>query len=284
MQNSTVGRLCITQPIDLRRTYSCPKKGNHFLTSDFSTMFMKKNILISLATIILLATNCVKPEERGGNVTPSPTSPQEQISIPATVDLNPVVPPEGGDVKISFTATAAWTASVISTTAGSWVDVNPKSGNQGSAEIRISTAKNGTYVKRNATIQIKCGDNAKEIFLTQKQDVDFIASIQNPGIYVINESSVEPLLVHSPDNHSQIGFVHNASVNTFRIQRWGADALCVQICYPEEISVGEDASINIKILGSLSGIQSGGYKTTAEKIENGAIWLLGDKFCFIVKE
>ena len=28
MQSSNVGRLCITQTIDLKRTYSCPKKLN----------------------------------------------------------------------------------------------------------------------------------------------------------------------------------------------------------------------------------------------------------------
>lgn len=30
MQSSTLGRLCITQRIDLRGTYTCPKKGAHY--------------------------------------------------------------------------------------------------------------------------------------------------------------------------------------------------------------------------------------------------------------
>lgn len=30
MQSSTFGRLCITQRIDLRGTYTCPKKGVHY--------------------------------------------------------------------------------------------------------------------------------------------------------------------------------------------------------------------------------------------------------------
>lgn len=30
MKSSTFGRLCTTQRIDLRGTYTCPKKGTHY--------------------------------------------------------------------------------------------------------------------------------------------------------------------------------------------------------------------------------------------------------------
>ena len=130
---------------------------------------MKKHILFSLAVIFMSVIGCTKPEE-GGKDNPQPPAPsQEQITIPSTVDVTPVVPPEGGDAKITFTATAAWTASVVSTKADSWVDVNPKSGNPGPAEIKITTTPNDTYVERNATVQIKCGSKTKDIVLTQKQ-------------------------------------------------------------------------------------------------------------------
>ena len=130
---------------------------------------MKKHILFSLAVILLSVIGCSKPNENG-NENPQPPAPsQEQITIPSTVDVTPVVPPEGGDAKITFTAATAWTASVISTKADSWVDVNPKSGNPGPAEIKITTIPNDTYVERNATIQIKCGGQTKDVVLTQKQ-------------------------------------------------------------------------------------------------------------------
>ena len=127
---------------------------------------MKKHIFISLAAIILSLTGCVKPDDGGKD---NPPAPQEQIIIPSTVDVTPVVPPEGGDTKISFTAAAAWTASVISTKADSWVDVSPKSGNPGAAEIKITVTPNDTYVERNATIQISCGGMTIDIVVTQKQ-------------------------------------------------------------------------------------------------------------------
>lgn len=130
---------------------------------------MKNSILTPLAVIFMSVIGCTKPEE-GGKDNPQPPAPsQEQITIPSTVDVTPVVPPEGGDAKITFTAASAWTASVISTKADSWVDVNPKSGNPGPAEIKITTTPNDTYVERNATIQIKCGTETKDVVLTQKQ-------------------------------------------------------------------------------------------------------------------
>ena len=131
---------------------------------------MKKHVLIPLAVIFLSVIGCSKPENGGGKDNPQPPAPpQEQITIPSTVDVTPVVPSEGGDAKITFTAATAWTASVISTKADSWVDVNPKSGDPGPAEIKISTTPNDTYVERNATIQIKCGGQTKDVVLTQKQ-------------------------------------------------------------------------------------------------------------------
>lgn len=132
-------------------------------------MIMKKIILFPLMAIILSFTNCSKPEEGGKDNPQPPTPPQEQITIPSTVDVKPVVSPKGGDTKITFTAAAAWTASVISTKADSWVDVNPKSGNPGAAEIKITVTPNDTYVERNATILISCGGVTIDIVVTQKQ-------------------------------------------------------------------------------------------------------------------
>lgn len=140
---------------------------------------MKKHIIIPLAVIFMSVLGCTKPEE-GGKDNPQPPAPsQEQITIPSTVDVTPVVPPEGGEAKISFTAAAAWTASVISTKADSWVDVNPKSGNPGPAEIKITALPNDTYVERNATIRINCGGQTKDVVLTQKQ-VDKKPNVEDP--------------------------------------------------------------------------------------------------------
>lgn len=44
MQSSTFGRLCITQRIDLRGTYTCPKKGVHY-TIFLSSCMVDMNII-----------------------------------------------------------------------------------------------------------------------------------------------------------------------------------------------------------------------------------------------
>ena len=150
---------------------------------------MKKYILFSLAVIFMSVIGCTKPEE-GGKDNPQPPAPsQEQITIPSTVDVTPVVPPEGGDVKITFTATAAWSASVISAKADSWVDVNPKSGNPGPAEIKITTTPNDTYVERNATIRINCGGQTKDVVLTQKFIISYDVVPPDDEIWYITKDN-----------------------------------------------------------------------------------------------
>lgn len=155
------------------------------LNNEHFAYYIKKNVLslhkLSLTTsvstmnkglrffaIILSSSvvfSCNKPEGPQGQ---DPT-PKQQITIPTSVDVKPVISPDGGEVKITFTAASAWTASVINTKADSWIDVSPKNGNPGAAEISIKATANDTYVERNATIQIKCGGETQDIVLTQKQ-------------------------------------------------------------------------------------------------------------------
>ena len=139
---------------------------------------MKKHILFSLAVLLMSVVGCTKPDNGGKDNPQPPTLSQDPITIPSTVDVTPVVPPEGGDAKITFTAASEWTASVISTKADSWVDVNPKSGNPGPAEIVITATPNDTNVERSATIQIICGSQAKAIVLTQTQVDDITVTTE----------------------------------------------------------------------------------------------------------
>ena len=115
---------------------------------------------------------------------------------------------------------------------------------------------------------------------------EFINTKNGMGIYSINESSIYSFLVPSPGNHLQIGLSLNGDkkTKTFRIQRWIDDAFCVWITYPEGSVVGEIIPLDIKVRGTVNSIQSGFHSATIEKIENGKIWMQGDKFCFIVKE
>lgn len=45
MQSSTFGRLCITQRIDVRETYTYPKKGVHYTSSTPVAKLVSNNLL-----------------------------------------------------------------------------------------------------------------------------------------------------------------------------------------------------------------------------------------------
>lgn len=103
--------------------------------------------------------------------TPPPTpKPEEQpkIEIPAS-QAEPVLPQEGGSATVSFTTTAAWSASVASTRATGWCTVSPTSGTAGSVTLTITTPPNDTYDERNATITLSAGTTKKTFTVKQKQ-------------------------------------------------------------------------------------------------------------------
>lgn len=129
---------------------------------------MKK--LLSYYWIVLLAiclVACSKGDDDDSN---SPSKPDNvELTIPATENLSPVLDTEGGTATVSFTATSSWTASVTNTRADSWVSVSPSSGDKGDAVITITATSNDTPDERNATITLKCGNETKNITLSQKQ-------------------------------------------------------------------------------------------------------------------
>lgn len=95
--------------------------------------------------------SCSKPVVGGGDnggsptpVQPDPPKPTEQIIIESSVNLEPVVDATGGTIKIPFSTTASWTASA----SAAWVEVNPNSGAQGSAEITVNVSPNESYEDR----------------------------------------------------------------------------------------------------------------------------------------
>lgn len=101
------------------------------------------------------------------NENPSP-NPSFEITIDEG-NTHPVISQQGGTIYIPFTATGEWSASMINNRAESWITINPSSGNSGNIELSITASANETYDERNATIVLQCGDDKKEIVVTQKQ-------------------------------------------------------------------------------------------------------------------
>ena len=129
---------------------------------------MRFGDFVALALAAGVLFSCQHPEDVP-SPTPVPTPTKDEITISGDVDLNPVLPPEGGQAVIPFKASGAWTAEVTKTRADSWVTVSPSGGSAGDAAITISVSANDLDVERGATVKLTSGTANRSIELTQKQ-------------------------------------------------------------------------------------------------------------------
>lgn len=130
---------------------------------------MKKVLnILSVILSLFLTFSCSKTEEPQ-KPDPKPTPvPTEAVVIDKGVDTRPTINQEGGEAKVSFTATENWTAAVINTKADSWISLDKSSGSAGSAAITITVLGNDSLDDRSATVQIKAGKTAIDIVVSQK--------------------------------------------------------------------------------------------------------------------
>ena len=126
-------------------------------------MRMRVSYLFSVFMFLLIGLYSCKDD----NENPSP-NPSFEITINEG-DTHPVISQQGGTIYIPFTATGEWSASMVNDRAESWITINPSSGNSGDIELSVTATANETYDERNATIVLQCGDDKKEIVVTQKQ-------------------------------------------------------------------------------------------------------------------
>ncbi|NLZ19880.1 MAG: BACON domain-containing protein [Bacteroidales bacterium] len=98
----------------------------------------------------------------GGNHTPTP-----EITIGTDVDLTPSVAAEGGDINVSFTASADWTASVTETKAVDWISVEPTSGKAGNVKVTVTVKANEGSEAREAELALVSGTVKKTIQIKQ---------------------------------------------------------------------------------------------------------------------
>ena len=135
---------------------------NHMRVYHF--LFSAIAVILSLSMVF----SCTKPEDpQKPDPKPDPT-PKEAVVIDKGVDTKPTIKQDGGEAKVSFTATENWTASIINTKADSWISLDKTSGSAGSVTITITVQGNDTPDDRSATIQIKAGKTTIDIVVSQK--------------------------------------------------------------------------------------------------------------------
>ena len=119
-------------------------------------------VVIGVTTTILLFTSCTKSEKPEINI------------ILYSPEI--VIPAEGEECVFSFNTNADWNASMVSSSADSWCEIEPKSGNSGDNIIKVKIAGNEGYEERSATIILRSGSAVKEITISQKPKAAIIVS------------------------------------------------------------------------------------------------------------
>lgn len=120
--------------------------------------------LMALAAVVL--ASC----DPGNDPSPEPTPDTGSITIASSQDLNPVFDDAGGTKGVTFTASAAWSASLTITKAGEWISVSPTSGSKGENTVKFTVTANSSNEARAAVIKLVCGKDTKTINVSQVQN------------------------------------------------------------------------------------------------------------------
>lgn len=125
---------------------------------------MRKIYLLGLLIALFVGFSCSDSENK-----PTPPAETGKLTIPTETEKNPVLTTTGGEYKVSFEATADWTASFSNLRSVDWISVEPTSGTAGSHTVTVKATPNETYDERNATLEIKCGSDRFTMSFAQKQ-------------------------------------------------------------------------------------------------------------------
>ena len=108
-------------------------------------------VVIWVSTAVLFHTGCTKLEKPEISVLSSPED---------------VFPAEGGESVFSIHTNGDWKASLASSSAGSWCEIEPQSGKSGDNIISLKIVKNDSFEERSTTIILKSGSAVKEITIS----------------------------------------------------------------------------------------------------------------------
>ena len=126
---------------------------------------MSKIHLWILAIFFAFLSGCTPKEDPEPE--PQPVDPSIELLSSDQSDL--VFPETGGEIKVYFSATGAWTSQVISTVSDNWCTVSPDKGVAGnSLSVTIHTDNNGQEDDRTVTVILLCGSAKVSIKVTQK--------------------------------------------------------------------------------------------------------------------
>ena len=118
-------------------------------------MKTSRNLFIILILSLLSIASCTKK----ANIT---------ISNADAIASSVAATPTGGEFTLNFNSTSSWNIVVKPSSASSWVNVSPNSGEAGNISAKIITQKNPNKTGRTASIFINSGEINKGLSITQE--------------------------------------------------------------------------------------------------------------------
>ena len=94
---------------------------------------------------------------------------QPALELLSSAQSSLVFPAEGSDIKLMFSASAPWTAQVLTNIPGQWCTVTPDQGDAGSAvTVTVHTEGNTDGEDRTASVILLCGSTKVNVSVNQK--------------------------------------------------------------------------------------------------------------------
>ncbi len=267
---------------------------------------MKKiSCWVSVLAMLTLASFSCTP------IPPDLTFPETGSSGSASVEVNwssetnvsLVFPSSGGTANVAIKATGNWEASVSGGSVD-WCSFSPSSGASVDTQLKVSVTANESYMDRNCSITLICGENKRTVVVTQKQlDAVFLtpSKVEVPSeggtfevevrhntefSYAVSKSATEWIIpvetkgmttdkvhfkvlenIESEPRQGNISFISGTTGETVRVYQEGV-APCI-VLTQKEFEVGSGGgSITVELKSNVD------FEC---KITEGSSWISEDK-------
>ena len=128
---------------------------------------MKRLTVFVLLSVMAFACTPIPPDLTFPE-TGSSGSASVEVNWASGTNVSLVFPSSGGTATVAIKATGNWEAS-ISGAPVDWCTFSPSSGASVDTQLKVTVSANDTYMDRNCSITLVCGENRRTVVVTQKQ-------------------------------------------------------------------------------------------------------------------
>ena len=258
--------------------------------------------VLAMLTLALFSCTPIPPDLTFPE-TGSSGSASVEVNWSSETNVSLVFPSSGGTANVAIKATGNWEASV-SGGAVDWCSFSPSSGASVDTQLKVSVTANESYMDRNCSITLICGENKRTVVVTQKQlDAVFLtpSKVEVPSeggtfevevrhntefSYAVSKSATEWIIpvetkgmttdkvpfkvlenIESEPRQGNISFISGTTGETVRVYQEGV-APCI-VLTQKEFEVGSGGgSITVELKSNVD------FEC---KITEGSSWISEDK-------